>query len=106
MNELDVSYLPVKRLWTRRQGVAGFVTMLALTSYDEIEKGMGFDSSDVCLMVNVEHHVWACQSLAYQATLVLYCALVPPLSNLELVISMISVCDLDSVRAVYRRGRS
>lgn len=105
VNEVDVSYLPAMMLLTLRLDGMGFAMILALTSYGEIEKQMGFDSSDVCLMANDGHHALASRSLACQEALALYCALVPPLLNPEAVISRASVCDLDSVQAVYRRGR-
>lgn len=105
VNEVAVSYLRATMLTTCCLGVMGFVMMLVSTSYDEIEIQMGFDSCDVCLTASDIRHALASQSLACQATPDLYCALVPPLSNLESVILMVSVCDLDFVHAVYRRGR-
>lgn len=89
---------------TLRQCGMGFVTMPALTFCAEIEIQKDFDSSDVCLLASDGYLALASQSLACPTVHVLCYALVPPLVNLEGVISMVSVCDLDSGRAVGLRG--
>lgn len=86
-------------------GEMGFVMMLALTSYGEMEIWMGFDSSDVCLMANDGHRALASQSLACREALSLCYAHVLPLSSPSAVISMSFVCDLDFGRAVCRPNR-
>lgn len=98
---LDASYLAVMRLLNPCLLVMDYVIAPVLISCDEIEKLKDFDSSDVCLMANGVDPL-ACQSLACPGALDLCCVLVPPLENLARGIEMVSACDLDSVRAVYR----
>jgi hypothetical protein len=104
VNEFVVSSLPATLMSLRQRGM-GFVMMPVLTFCAEIEIQKDFDSSDVCLLASDGHFALASRSLACPTVHALCYALVPPLVNLEAVISMVSVCDLDSGRAVYRRGR-